>query len=64
MELLFISLAILVLIAYFLPAVIASRRSHPNSTAITLLNLTLGWTGIIWIALVIWACSSVPAQEG
>ena len=44
---------------YFLPAIIASSRSHPNSTAITLLNLFLGWTALGWIVALIWANTAI-----
>lgn len=54
------SLIVLLLIvcAYFLPAIIAEARHHQNSTAITLLNLLLGWTVLGWIAALIWASTS------
>lgn len=44
---------------YFLPAIIASRRSHPNATAITLLNLFLGWTALGWIIALVWANTAI-----
>lgn len=40
---------------YFLPGVIAGYKKHKHSTAITLLDLILGWTIIGWIGLLIWA---------
>jgi hypothetical protein len=42
---------------YFLPAIIANKRSHPSSTAITLVNFFLGWTFIGWIVCFVWALS-------
>ena len=47
---------------YFLPSIIANARKNSNSTAITLLNLFLGWTVIGWIAALIWAFSSGSKQ--
>jgi len=47
---------------YFIPAMIASGRNHPAITGITLLNLFLGWTVIIWIVCFIWAYSSPNIQ--
>jgi Superinfection immunity protein len=44
---------------YFLPTVVASNRGH-SVTGILLLNLFLGWTGIVWIALLLWALLSDP----
>ncbi len=49
---------------YFLPAIIAGRRGHPNTVAIFFVNFFFGWSFIGWIAALIWACSgpaTVPA---
>ncbi|RSK29885.1 superinfection immunity protein [Hymenobacter metallilatus] len=51
---------ILVGILYFLPTVLARKKS--KSTQIFLLNLLAGWTGIGWIGALIWALSSDKAQ--
>lgn len=40
---------------YMLPTVIALCSRHPSSIGIGLLNLTLGWSGIVWVATFIWA---------
>ena len=41
---------------YFLPSIIGHRkRSFPG---IFLLNIFLGWTGIGWVAALIWACTA------
>ena len=53
-----IHLALLALL-YFLPTIVASNRGH-NVTGILLLNLFLGWTGIVWLALLLWALLSDP----
>ncbi|GAC1650785.1 MAG: hypothetical protein NVS9B15_10560 [Acidobacteriaceae bacterium] len=45
------------IIIYFLPAIIASKRSHPSFTAIMLVNFFLGWTFIGWIVCFVWALS-------
>lgn len=52
---------ILILLAfiYFIPTAIASGRSHPNTLAIFLLNLTLGWTLIGWVASLIWSVIAI-----
>jgi hypothetical protein len=46
-----------VLFVYFLPAVIAHARRHRQTAAITLLNLFLGWTGLVWVLLFFWSLS-------
>ena len=40
---------------YFLPSLIAHKNEKKNTTAITVLNLFLGWTFIGWIVALIWA---------
>lgn len=51
------------LATYFLPTFVASRRRHHNANAIFLLNLLLGWTGIGWIAAMIWAVTAVRDED-
>ena len=45
------------LVLYFLPSIIASKRNHSNAVSIALLNLFLGWTFLGWIGALIWAFS-------
>jgi hypothetical protein len=40
---------------FFLPTIIAMARHHRNKLAIFLVNLLLGWTGVGWLAALIWA---------
>lgn len=44
---------------YFLPAIVANSRGHRNGSAITVLNLFLGWTFLGWVAALVWACTAV-----
>ncbi|MBF8805379.1 superinfection immunity protein [Pseudomonas asiatica] len=44
---------------YFLPMIIAWSRGHHNKAPIFLLNLFLGWTGLGWLAALIWSVSSI-----
>lgn len=46
---------------YFIPWIIASGRSHPNTVAIFVLNLFLGWSLIGWVAALIWSFTT-PAK--
>lgn len=57
-----IHLAIITLL-YFLPTIVSSNRGH-STTGILLLNLFLGWTGIGWIVLMLWALLSTPPYYG
>jgi hypothetical protein len=49
-----------VLLMSFIPPIIALLRHHPNTGAIFALTLLLGWTGIGWIAALIWAFTNPP----
>ena len=53
-----IVLLILALLAYFLPALVASQRRHRNRGAIMVLNLFLGWTLIGWVLALVWAATA------
>ncbi len=52
---------ILGVVAYFLPALIAARRKHPQANAILMLDLLLGWTFIGWAIALVWAMTAVKA---
>jgi hypothetical protein len=41
---------------YMIPAIIAGARKHSSATAICIINLVFGWTGIIWFVCLFWAC--------
>ena len=53
-----ITLAVLTML-YFLPTIIRAHRGH-SSAGTFVLNLLFGWTGIGWIALMLWALLSPP----
>ena len=50
----------IILLVYFIPAIVASKRGHPQSLAIFVLNLLMGWTAIGWVVAIVWACTAVP----
>lgn len=54
-------LIILALALYMLPWVLAFFRRHPEEDAIGLLNFFLGWTGVVWVLLFLWA--TLPSTE-
>lgn len=51
---------VLLLLFYFLPAIIAARRGRHNAGAIFALNLFLGWLFVGWVIALVWACTSSP----
>lgn len=56
------SILLVILILYFVPAMIATARNHPNRTPIFMLNLFLGWTFLGWVAALIWSFTAVVPQ--
>lgn len=53
---------VVALSAYLLPTIIAGARSHNNGWPIVILNVSLGWTLIGWIACLAWSFSSNSAK--
>jgi hypothetical protein len=56
-----IVLCVLVL-AYFLPTIVASFRHRPNQGGIFIVNLLLGWSVIGWIVALVMACAANPPE--
>lgn len=50
-------------IAYFLPVVIALLRGHQDKMAIFVLTLLLGWSGIAWVAALVWSFTGVRRKS-
>lgn len=46
-------------IIYFVPTIVSQWRLHHNATAISILNLVLGWTFLGWVVALIWSFSAV-----
>jgi hypothetical protein len=53
----FLTIAV-TLALYFVPSIVAVKRAHRNTLAIVVLNVFLGWTGLGWIAALVWACTN------
>lgn len=50
--------AILLLLLYFLPSLIAGLRSHNNLNSVFALNLLLGWTVLGWVVALVWSLAN------
>lgn len=48
---------------YLVPSALALVRRHQNFWLIVLLNLLLGWTGVGWLAALVWACTAARPPE-
>lgn len=59
----------LVLLVYFIPAIVANKKNHDSYVGILLLNIFLGWSLIGWVVALVWAVTkpqaapSVQAKE-
>ena len=57
-------IAILACLAvYLLPTLIARSRAHHNLALLVVMNIVLGWTGIGWLALLIYAFANPPMRQ-
>ena len=55
---------IILLVAYFIPGIVASVRHVPNQASVWIINIFLGWTLVGWVvALAMAARSQLPAQQ-
>ena len=55
-------IAVIGLLFYFLPVVIAVVRGHQNTAAIFILTLLLGWTFLGWVAALVWSFTAVDRR--
>jgi hypothetical protein len=49
---------------YVLPTIVAVVRKHEHAGPILGLNLLLGWTGIAWLAALLWAGMDPDQMHG
>lgn len=58
MKMIIVSFFLSFLFACIGPTVIAAARRHRNLLGIFLLNLFAGWTGVGWLAALIWSVAA------
>lgn len=49
---------------YFVPAIVAYYRKHPQFMAITALNILFGWTVVGWGGALVWSLTAVSLVKG
>ena len=47
---------------YLIPTIVAFAREHPHRVALFWLNLLLGWSGLVWVGVLIWAIA-IPVED-
>jgi Superinfection immunity protein len=57
-------LLLVLLLASFLPSIIAFVRRHHNRYAILALNVLLGWTLVGWAVALVWSLTAVWRKTG
>jgi hypothetical protein len=55
-------LAVVALLIYFIPSMVARKRKHEDFGKILALNFFVGWTFIGWVIALVWALT-VPRQR-
>jgi hypothetical protein len=50
-------------ILYFIPAIIAFFRAHPNRGPIMIIDLLLGWTIIGWVVSLAWSLMHIKDNK-
>jgi hypothetical protein len=56
-------MTLILLVCYFIPAIVASCRHHNATGAIMVLNIFLGWTFIGWAIALVWASTNDLRKE-
>jgi len=56
-------LGFLALALYFAPTLIVGWRGQGDLLAVLVLNILLGWTGVAWVALLLWALTHSDPEE-
>lgn len=51
------------LMLYLLPTLICGARGHHQQYAIAALNITLGWSGLGWLAAFIWSLTATKKMS-
>jgi hypothetical protein len=56
-------MTLILLVCYFIPAIVASCRRQNATGAIMVLNIFLGWTFIGWVIALVWASTNDLRKE-
>lgn len=59
----FLVLALVGFVIYFIPSIIAMLRGHPNAAGIMVVNLLLGWICIGWIVALVWSVTAIDESR-
>jgi len=46
---------LLLVVLYFVPLTLAVWRGHPRAMAIMAVSIAFGWTGVGWLAALVWS---------
>ncbi len=51
------------IVLHFAPILICMYRGHPDTAAIAIINVFLGWTIVGWWVAIIWAVKAFPRDK-
>lgn len=58
-----LGLSLIFLPLYLIPAMIAFARRPPHRHAITLVNVTMGFSSVAWVVALVWAFTAIQAGD-
>jgi hypothetical protein len=56
------ALAVVLLVIYMLPSIVAAHRQVPNVGSVVVIDLLLGWTLIGWVVAMAMAARTIPGH--
>lgn len=56
-------IVLFLLVMYFLPTIVAINRGHPNKMPIFIINIFLGFTLLVWVISLAWACAHISDED-
>lgn len=59
-----LAVIVVIVLAYFLPTIVAFARGVSNSGSVLVLNLFLGWTLVGWVVALAMASRSTAPRTG
>ena len=61
-SLVFATISVFLFVLYFTPTIVAVNNDSPQTQAVMVLNLFLGWTLVGWVMALVWAVSKPQVQ--
>lgn len=56
-------IAVISSVLLVIPPYIAYKRHHPQFIPILILDIFLGWSGIVWVLLIVWSLWNYNSED-